>query len=194
VEVPGRAAVRLLIDDGEAVSDLLRKMPGVDEPIWDVAPAALEPGSAASDLWKLLRRDPSSPDSRREDGSYRGRDGLGVTTVSKLMARKRAALIPISDSVVLGALDLRDGRGHWLGMRSLMLDEVEYDGGRMPLWERLDRAVRELSLAPTVTALRAFDVIVWYGYNPSPKTAAFRDMVVQRVRDRHAEFGWVPER
>src|SRR5690606_21186258 len=104
--------------------------------------------SAASQLWWLLRDE---------------KDGLGRTTTSKLMARKRANLIPVFDSVVGGVLGLKNATGHWELMRALMVA----DGNGQPLHRYLHEMAADADLAPLVTPLRVFDVVVWYAHVPN---------------------------
>src|SRR6476659_5549830 len=91
------AAIRLLESEAAGIAMLLKQIPvGCD--IVDVDPGVLSSESAAGRLWDLLRS---------------GKDGLGWTTTSKLMAAKRLRLIPIWDSFVeqatgLVTLDYRD--------------------------------------------------------------------------------------
>lgn len=148
VNVPGAAAIRVLDTQATDISTLLAAMPRPDVPLWEVSDSDIAPGSWASQLWWLLRD---------------GKDGLGRTTTSKLMARKRANLIPIYDSVVGAALGLRDATGHWELMRTLMMTEVH---GK-PLHQHLDDMIAESDLAPHVTPLRAFDAVVWYAHTPN---------------------------
>jgi hypothetical protein len=96
VNVPPEAAIRLLESDAAGIAVLLKQIPvGCD--IVDVDPGVLSSESAAGRLCDLLRS---------------GKDGLGWTTTSKLMAAKRPRLILIWDSFVeqatLVTLDCRD--------------------------------------------------------------------------------------
>jgi len=79
-------AVRQLLhgDLGAELSDLLRRIPNVC-PIWKVSMEELD--GAPTGAWELLR------------DRLRG-FGVGPTRISKLLARKRPALIPIYDSVI----------------------------------------------------------------------------------------------
>lgn len=161
VKVPGAAAVRLLQNQAKDISKLLTAMPSVDATLWDVPEdVVVDPKAPASQLWYLLRA---------------GRDGLGPTTTSKLMARKRAHLIPVFDTVVQAVLGLPSSENHWVTMRRLMQAEVE---GR-PLHNRLAESARRVGVDATVTPLRAFDVAVWYGYNPRTKVQSW----VQKLQD-----------
>ena len=90
VNVPPEAAIRLLESDAAGIGMLLKQIPvGCD--IVDVDPGVLSSESAAGRLWDLLRS---------------GKDGLGWTTTSKLMAAKRPRQIPIWDSFVEQATGL----------------------------------------------------------------------------------------
>lgn len=172
VEIPGAAAVRILEDQAQEISGLLNEMPRADETLWDVPEEAVaDPKSPASQLWRLLRT---------------GRDGLGPTTTSKLMARKRANLIPIFDSVLGDALRLQSSKGHWLTMRRLMLSSDE----DQPLHERLAGSARRVGLPATVTPLRVFDVVVWYAYNPRPKVQSW----VRKIQDAAIAEGQLEQR
>lgn len=159
VSIVGRAAVRILETQAAEISELLASMPSSSVPIWEATDAELtDDASAATRLWKLLRE---------------AKDGMGQTTTSKLMARKRANLIPVYDSVIAKALGLRDSGNHWVLMRSLMRHEV----GGVPLHDILARKVDALGKGDLVTPLRAFDVIVWYSSNKAPGTATLADKV-----------------
>jgi hypothetical protein len=137
VNVPPSAALDLLGAQAGAISGLLRRIPvGLDLADEEADVSASSP---ASDLWFLLR----------EIG------GIGPTTTSKLMARKRPHLIPIFDTVVAAVLGLRDSRGHWGGMRQL----VRANGSE--LHERaLD--LRTAADGPSdLEPLRVLDIVLW---------------------------------
>ncbi|WP_338752293.1 DUF6308 family protein [Janibacter alittae] len=161
VKVPGAAAIRVLQGQAKPISELLTAMPPIDATLWDVPESVVvDPEAPASQLWHLLRR---------------GRDGLGPTTTSKLMARKRASLIPVFDTVVQEVLGLPSSANHWATMRKLMQTEVD---GRA-LHSRLAESARRVGVDATVTPLRVFDVAVWYGYNPRTKVQSW----VQKLQD-----------
>lgn len=147
IHISGTAAIRILEHQADAIGELLAAMPRLGEPLWEVAESDVGPNSAAVKLWRLLRDE---------------RDGLGPTTVSKLLARKRADLVPIYDSVVGWALGMADSVGHWETMRHLMLTTI--DGVR--LHQRLATMAADAGLGPLITPLRVFDVLVWHAYNP----------------------------
>ncbi|MFC7026179.1 DUF6308 family protein [Promicromonospora thailandica] len=161
VNVPGSAAVRVLETQAAEIREHLRDMPGPDVPLWEVPDTEIVKGSAASQLWWLLRD---------------GKDGLGRTTTSKLMARKRANLVPVYDSVVGNVLGLRNATGHWELMRTLMVTEVN---GQL-LHQYLDAMTTDAGLAPLVTPLRAFDAVVWYAHTSNSRV---RERA-QRIADK----------
>ena len=167
VPVKGDAAVRLLERQAGEISDLLAQMPGVRTALWEVGDSVItSEDSPAVKLWRLLRS---------------GRDGLGPTTTSKLMARKRAHLIPVYDTVVASALGLPSSSGHWNTMQELMQRTV--DG--QPLFKRLDNVAVDLGIADVVTPLRVFDVALWYHSNPRPRVRRWvTDMAAGASRRR----------
>lgn len=173
VNIPGRAAVRILQAQADEIAALLEAMPNVAKPLWDTADEDLtSSGAAAQELWKLLRS---------------GGDGMGPVTTSKLMARKRANLIPIYDTVVGGALGRSDSTGFWATVRPLVQTEVN----GLPLHERLANAADRVGLPKAVTPLRVFDVVVWYSYNPRQRST------VDAIQERLLESGtlkkcWTP--
>lgn len=163
VNVPGAAAVRVLDTQAAAISEHLGCMPSPDIPLWEVSEPEIAEKSAASQLWWLLRN---------------GKDGLGRTTTSKLMARKRAHLIPVYDSVVAGVLGLKNATGHWELMRALMMTDVN----GQPLHKHLNAMTDDAGLAPLVTPLRAFDAVVWYAHTSNT-------WVRSRAQQRADEIG-----
>ena len=153
VRLRGTAAIRILEHQADRIGELLAAMPRSGVSLWEVPESEIGPKSAALELWWLLRG---------------GLDGIGRTTASKLMARKRADLIPIYDGVVGSALGLPNANGHWEAMRHLMLTSV--DGS--PLHQRLGAMADAVGLSALVTPLRVFDVLVWYAYNPKSNVKA----------------------
>ena len=102
VEVSARAGIAILGAEASEFNGLLEHVPNVaigalSEPEFE---KHLGPESKAMELWDLLRR------NRPGDSRW----GLGPTTTSKIMARKRPHLIPIEDSVVDRVINR--GRGH----------------------------------------------------------------------------------
>lgn len=138
VSVKGHAVLRLL-SQAEKIAELLHEIPDID--IVDADTELLESGvSAASQLWKLLRS---------------GKDGIGKTTTSKLMAVKRPRLIPIWDSFIEHATGL-DTVDYWRQF------QVVLRSNDRQIWNWLNRIRAEVwdSSSP-VSTLRVLDVILW---------------------------------
>jgi hypothetical protein len=134
VEVPAHTALGLLSGpEGRAVTSQLRAIPrlqrlgGVDvEELYD-------PENPANQLWELL-------------GSMKG---MGRTTRSKLMARKRPHLIPVWDSVIGEAMGTRDD--HWRWTHEIATEHAH----------TLAAIRREAGVASGVSLLRILDVTLW---------------------------------
>lgn len=149
VNVPAEAALRLLGRDAAVVSRLLAQIPaGVD--IVDVESEVLNADSPAGQLWDVLRR---------------GRDGLGPTTASKLLAAKRPRLLPIWDSFVEQATGL-DTIDYWRKFQYVLTDE------RRLVWDWLSE-LRSLTpnLPKSVSELRILDVLLWTSIEVGRKRA-----------------------
>jgi Family of unknown function (DUF6308) len=149
VDVPAEAAIRLLERDAATVSRLLLEIP-VDVDIVDVDPEMLDADSPAGQLWDVLRR---------------GRDGLGPTTTSKLLAAKRPRLLPIWDSFVEHATGLSTV-GYWRKFQYVLADEQRF------VWEWLGE-LRSLatSIPKSTPELRILDVILWMSVESVRKPA-----------------------
>jgi hypothetical protein len=139
VNVPAEAAIRLLGPDVAIVSRLLRQIPD-DVDIIDADPQILCAESPAGELWDVLRR---------------GRDGLGPTTTSKLLAAERPRLLPIWDSFVeqatgMGTID------YWSKFQYILADDKRH------VWKWLRRLPPLASNLPTsIPELRILDVLLW---------------------------------
>jgi Family of unknown function (DUF6308) len=147
VNVPAKAAIRLLDRDAAVIRELLRQIPD-DLDIVDADPRLLGSDSPAGQLWDVLRR---------------GRDGLGPTTTSKLLAAKRPRLLPIWDSFVqqatgLGTLD------YWSEFRFVLTEDQRL------LWNWLVE-LRSLAtnMPVSVSELRMLDVLLWMSVRSSAK-------------------------
>ena len=158
VPVAGDTALHLLVDEAAVISELLRQLPEPHVTLWKAeADKITAPDAPLQTLWRTLRAVP----------------GMGPTSTSKLLARKRANLVPIYDSVVAEAFGMRSSAGQWGAMRELLLS----DTGSGALHEHLAELTRDVPGAEVVTPLRVLDIIVWYAHHPSPN---------QAVRRRHA--------
>ena len=151
VTVPAEAALRLMGRDAREISQRLAEIPA-DVDIVDADPATLRADSPAGQLWDLLRG---------------GRDGLGRTRTSKLLAAKRPRLLPIWDSFVQEATGL-DTVGYWEKFRYVLTDD---DRG---VWNWLGDLRAEVPALPaTVSQLRMLDLLLWMSVKaPLPETGA----------------------
>lgn len=137
VTVPPRSAHALLVDRSEEFTSLLRDLGDdrdlVDEDVIDDDYAG----------WKVMT-------------ALRSLNGVGPTTASKLLARKRPRLRPIWDSVVTRVT--RTQRNQWEPVRAALNDDTR-DGTR--LHDRLVRLRDGADLDAAVSPLRVLDVIAW---------------------------------
>ncbi|MFJ6454953.1 DUF6308 family protein [Paenarthrobacter sp. NPDC091669] len=145
VQVPASAAIGLLEANTREVTGLLEKIPAD----LDLASVSLHdyerllgPNSPASALWQLLR------------GSENTRWGIGPTTASKIMARKRPRLIPIFDSVVGPLMGHPTAKGQWETWHAALTD----DSG---LPARLQAIKKKSGIEQGICDLRTMDVILW---------------------------------
>ncbi|MGH3640761.1 MAG: DUF6308 family protein [Mycobacterium sp.] len=139
VVIPAQAAIRRLVRDAAEITELLTQIPA-DRDIIDIDPDDLMTGSAASKLWRVLRR---------------GTDGMGRTRTSKLIAAKRPRLIPIWDSFVEKATGL-DTSAYWRQFQWVLTTDDH------AVWTWL-ADVRELAdnVPNGVSNLRILDVLLW---------------------------------
>ncbi|WP_323958874.1 hypothetical protein GC088_09965 [Arthrobacter sp. JZ12] len=143
VEVPGKAAAGLA-EKAFEVRGLLAALPvGLDftELSREQFDRYLGKGSPGWRLWHVLRSAKSE------------RWGIGETTASKILARKRPALIPIYDSEVGPQMGLQDSDKQWERWHQVFQDDVELAG-------RLDRIGKAASV-PHISRLRIMDVALW---------------------------------
>jgi hypothetical protein len=139
VDIPAQAAIRLLGKDAREITKLLKQIPA-DRDIVDVASDELAAGSAASKLWRVLRR---------------GNDGMGRTRTSKLMAAKRPRLIPIWDSFVEQATGL-DTSDYWRQFQAVLVADNH------AAWTWMAEVRAQATNVPTaVSNLRILDVLLW---------------------------------
>ncbi|WP_426006347.1 DUF6308 family protein [Paenarthrobacter sp. NyZ202] len=145
VQVPAPAAIGLLETSAGKVQGLLEQIP-TDLDLASVSSveyeALLGPNSPANDLWCLLR------------GSESYRWGIGPTTASKIMARKRPRLIPIFDSVVGPLMGHPKAKGQWKTWHSVLTD-----GSGLPA--RLRAIKAESGIDQDISDLRTMDVVLW---------------------------------
>ena len=134
VDVPARAAHALLVSQVAAFSALLLQV-GPDRDLVEEADE-LTPSWPG---WQL-------------ESAIRALPGLGRTTTSKLLARKRPRLFPIWDSVI-GKVTDTDGQPFWEPLRRALRDQQ--------LHQRLLALRTNAGVPSSVSALRVFDVVCW---------------------------------
>lgn len=149
VHVPARAALAFLGEYAGEIGSLLSAIPAdraLEEVPIDEHESLFGPGSPTESLWRLLRA----------DGEQRW--GVGPTTASKIMARKRPALIPIYDSVV-GKLTgfTRPGGTWWAWHEAFAPNSAQTASDLVP---RLQELRGEAGLAD-ISLLRILDVVLW---------------------------------
>lgn len=136
----GRMVRDLLLDESlkRSVHQLLREIH--DEDLWLASESSLD---SADELWRMLDEHANSVSVP-----------LGDAGLSKLLARKRPRLIPISDSVVVETVPVPREIGRWRAYRTIFRN-------RSDLTDRL-KDLRNLSRhAQHASLLRVLDVMVW---------------------------------
>lgn len=139
IHVPAAASVRILGEQTDEIAALLadisrsslEDIPFEEHDIW------FGEGTPALTLWRLLRN----------------HHGVGQTTTSKLMARKRPGLIPVYDSVVGRVTKFPNADGTWLAWHQA------FSGGTT-LTDDL-RFLRESAGLERIPLLRILDVVLW---------------------------------
>jgi hypothetical protein len=86
-------------------------------------------------------------------GLLRAHHGVGPTTVSKIIARKRTALIPIFDSVVARVTGFPNSDGTWCAWHQAFSTDKEFTN-------RI-RLLREAVRLEHIPLLRILDVVLW---------------------------------
>jgi hypothetical protein len=140
VNVPKEAVIRLLAN--EVAAEITRQLHAIpaDVAIVDADSGALTGGSPAGQLWEQLRF---------------GRDGVGPTTTSKLLAAKRPQLLPIWDSFVEQATGL-DTKDYWRKFQLVLTADDRR------IWNWLIKLKAEVPAIPdAVSPLRVLDVVLW---------------------------------
>lgn len=147
VSVPAAAAISLLDTEAGKFADLLIQLGPDRDLVTETSPWSDD--WAGWQLWNELMSLP----------------GVGATTASKLLARKRPRLRPIYDSVVAS---VTGSHQIWEPLRARLTSEPE-------LHDRLLHLKAEAGLREEVSALRVFDVVTWMEGKSSRATAAGAD-------------------
>lgn len=160
VHVPAQAAIGITGPLADRITELLIRLP-VDRDLYDLDQSEFdailnETSSPGTQLWNLLRQE-------------KDRWGVGRTTASKIMARKRPRLVPVYDSVIDGALNLGSTSDeHWRTVYAALKDN------RL-LRERLEWLRRE-SGQSHLALLRVLDIVLWQnGRRPGDQTETVGD-------------------
>lgn len=150
VQVPARAAIGILGGQSGTITELLAALPNgkslsslSDEEFtrW------LGEDSPGQQLWDLLRRNGNGA-----DGKTLTRWGVGPTTASKILARKRPELIPVEDSVITRVTN-RGKQSSW----QMWWEEMRTDS---VLEERAEE-IREDTGHGELSTLRVLDIVLW---------------------------------
>lgn len=136
--VPPHTALALLTSHADVATDLLRRIP-----------ADLDLLDAEADVFAA-----DSTVSRLRESLQRTGDGLSVTSVSKLLARKRPGLVPMWDPTIFQATGA-DAVTYPEWVRRAVREE---DGA---LWTWLQEQVKAVPEASHLTPLRTLDILLW---------------------------------
>ena len=145
VEIPIRAALWILSDDGAREITGLLEAVDTDTEMWHEDSAVLlSDGGPLWKLWDLMFVAHWPEPSPSND--------MGRTKISKLLATKRPRLSPILDSVITGNV-FPGVRNHWEAFRCALLDE------------HLRGVITEATDAPgipeNICLLRRIDAVLW---------------------------------
>ncbi|MDD0858237.1 DUF6308 family protein [Arthrobacter alpinus] len=154
VHVPGQAALGIIEKlDGE-IEKLLTPLAvelRLENLNAEQFSQLLDYGSPADDIWQLLRQKADLW-------------GIGQTTASKILARKRPHLVPIYDSVVADQVGMSDSGGQW----RIWWEAFQGEEGRR-FAERLE-AIRADSGQIHLSLLRVIDIVLWMEGRGAEKT------------------------
>lgn len=158
ISVPRTAGIGILGVEQRKITELLKEIP--DEKLEDLSKKDYErhlgAESPAQELWDLLCR------NNLGDKKW----GIGPTTASKILARKRPHLIPIQDSVVNEVIDRNRVNAWELWWQAFKDDEQLADRA-----EKFRQYINDPNVVrPKFSTLRIFDVVLWmHGYKQRQK-------------------------
>lgn len=155
IRIPARAALGMLETHAVKISQHLEMLP-LELNLADLTPDEFErylgkksPGTL---LWRELRAE--------------GRWGVGATTASKLMARKRPQLVPIYDSVIGPLMGLGlSSADQWKRWHTALTD-----GTGLP--QRLQEIRRVSEISDPISDIRVMDIVLWMYGKQYPRSAA----------------------
>ncbi|WP_181150538.1 DUF6308 family protein [Arthrobacter sp. MYb216] len=147
VHVPGQAALGILGTYAEQLGEQLAQIPvglRFEELTEGEFQKFLADGSPADKLWEILRQ----PGNRW---------GIGQTTASKILARKRPHLIPIFDSVIAKRVKIPGSGTQWTRWWDAFHQDPAED---VKLVEKL-KSIREDAGQTHLSLLRVLDIVLW---------------------------------
>jgi len=145
VPVNGEAALYLLERKSREIGDLLAQLP-TDNDLAELGPEDLGAAWPARELWRVVR----------------GASDFGRVRTSKLLARKRPRLIPITDQGIETILGSDDNR--WRSLNEALNTPVD---GATTLQQLLLQLRTESEIPPHISALRVLDVVAWMEWQRS---------------------------
>lgn len=164
ISVPRTAGVGILGAERTRITELLAQIPDVklEELSSEKFDRHLGPDSPAQALWDLLCR------NKPGDSKW----GVGATTASKIMARKRPGLIPIQDSVVDGVISRGKNNAWELWWQAFREDKENKE--LVSRAETFREHIADLgTTSPQLSTLRIFDVVLWmFGREQKAQTYA----------------------
>jgi hypothetical protein len=142
--VPAAVASLLLTQPASGrLATWLRQLP-TDIDLWDAEDDTL---AIATKAWDEIRMVHEAGTTSTAGGGF---------AATKLLARKRPRLIPLSDEKVRGAVYLVEGASWWFSLRHAM----RVDGEDNEVRFRVGKAMREADVG-YVSVLRGLDVVLW---------------------------------
>lgn len=155
VHVPGQAALGIMENLSGEIEELLKQVP-VGLHLEDLSKHGfgrlLDIGSPADQLWQLLRQ-------------HADTWGIGQTTASKILARKRPHLIPIYDSIVKERVGLSGSGEQWVRWWEAFQGE---EGRKFAI--RLE-SIRKASGQSHLSLLRVIDIVLWMDGNGAARSS-----------------------
>lgn len=154
VHVPGQAALGIIEELDSRIEALLTPLAvelRLENLTAEQFSGLLDYGSPADGIWELLRQKAALW-------------GIGQTTASKILARKRPHLVPIYDSVVADQVGMSDSGGQWQSW----WDAFQGEEGRR-FAERLE-SIRADSGQLHLSLLRVIDIVLWMEGRGAEKT------------------------
>lgn len=161
VNVPAAASLKICGSLQEKITVLLSCLP-VELKFEELTDQEFEEylgaRSPAEKLWNLLRQKDGTP------------WGIGQTTASKILARKRPHLIPIYDSVIANITRMPNSLHQWTRWRAAFASNAT---GQSSMQEQLTE-LRAAAGLTQISLLRTLDVVLWMEGRGKVKRTAVR--------------------